>query len=137
ATIDFWRIALRPGKPMLAGMLGATRVVGLPGNPVSAFVCATLFVVPLLRALGGDRDPLPRGVPVRLGVDLEANGPRRDYLRARLTEGVVAPASAQDSAMLRVLADSNVLIIREPFADAAKTGTMVECIVLDTISGVA
>nr|WP_295662592.1 gephyrin-like molybdotransferase Glp [Polymorphobacter sp.] len=137
ATIDFWRIALRPGKPMLAGMLGATRVVGLPGNPVSAFVCATLFVVPLLRALGGDRDPLPRSVPVRLGVDLDANGPRRDYLRARLTEGVVAPASAQDSAMLRVLADSNVLIIREPFADAAKTGTMVECIVLDTISGVA
>ncbi|UAJ09204.1 molybdopterin molybdotransferase MoeA [Glacieibacterium megasporae] len=137
ATIDFWRIALRPGKPMLAGMLGATRVVGLPGNPVSAFVCATLFVVPLLRALGGDLYPLPGSVPARLGVDLEANGPRRDYLRARLIDGVVAPASAQDSAMLRVLADSNVLIVREPYAEATKSGAMVDCIMLDTISSVA
>ncbi|QYE36880.1 molybdopterin molybdotransferase MoeA [Polymorphobacter sp. PAMC 29334] len=137
ATIDFWRIALRPGKPMLAGMLGATRVVGLPGNPVSAFVCATLFVVPLLRALGGDLDPLPCSIPARLGVDLEANGPRRDYLRARLIDGVVAPASAQDSAMLRVLADSNVLIVRELYAEATKSGAMVDCIMLDTISSVA
>jgi molybdopterin molybdotransferase len=137
ATIDFWRIALRPGKPMLAGLLGATRVVGLPGNPVSAFVCATLFVVPLLRALGGDRDPLPGSVPIQLGVDLAANGPRRDYLRAQLADGVVAPASAQDSAMLRVLADSNVLIVRAPLAEAIKKGAMVDCIMLDTISSVA
>jgi molybdopterin molybdotransferase len=137
ATIDFWRIALRPGKPMLAGTMGRMRVVGLPGNPVSAFVCATLFVVPLLRALGGDADPLPRTVPLRLSVDLPANGPRRDYLRAALESGIVAPAAMQDSAMLRVLADSNVLIVRAPFAEATKAGAMVDCIVLDTISGVA
>ncbi len=137
AAIDFWRIALRPGKPMLAGTLGTTRVVGLPGNPVSAFVCATLFVVPLLRALGGDPDPLPRTTPFRLGVDLPANGPRRDYLRAVVDGGCVAPASQQDSAMLRVLADSNVLIVRAPLAEALAAGELVDCIVLDTISGVA
>jgi len=137
AAIDFWRIALRPGKPMLAGSLGGTRIVGLPGNPVSAFVCATLFVVPLLRALGGDPNPLPGSVPFQLGADLVATGPRRDYLRARFERGVVTPYSSQDSAMLRVLADSNVLIVRAPFAEASMAGTLVDCILLDTISGVA
>ena len=137
AEIDFWRIALRPGKPMLAGRLGAARVIGLPGNPVSAFVCATLFVVPLLRALAGDRDPLPRTFAATLGIDLPANGPRRDYIRARLDRGTVTPAAMQDSAMLAVLASSNVLIVRAPFADAIAAGTLVDCIALDTISGVA
>ena len=137
ATIDFWKIALRPGKPMLSGRLGDTRVIGLPGNPVSAFVCATLFVVPLLRALGGDREPLPAMFSARSAVDLPANGPRRDYLRARLVHGAVTPARRQDSAMLHVLADSNVLIVREPNADALSANAMVDCIALDTISGVA
>jgi len=137
AEIDFWKIALRPGKPMLSGQLGGTRIVGLPGNPVSAFVCATLFVVPLLKALGGDRAPLPEPFAARLGVDLTANGPRRDYLRARLADGRVAPFNRQDSGMLHVLADSNVLIRREPGAPPATAGEIVSCIALDTISGVA
>ena len=137
ATIDFWRIALRPGKPMLSGQLGTTRIVGLPGNPVSAFVCATLFVVPLLKRLGGDPAPLPVPVLLPAGVDLPANGPRRDYLRARLAGGGVAPSARQDSAMLHVLAASNVLIVREANAASTKKGTLVPCIALDTISGVA
>ena len=137
ASIAFWRVALRPGKPMLAGRLGRARIVGLPGNPVSAFVCATLFVVPLLKALGGDPDPLPRTFSARLGIGLPANGPRRDYLRAGLAAGAAAPASTQDSAMLATLANSNVLIVRPPLADAIDAGSMVDCIALDTISGVA
>ncbi len=137
AQIDFWKIALRPGKPMLSGRLGGTRIIGLPGNPVSAFVCATLFVVPLLKALGGDHAPLPAVTLLPLSVDLPANGPRRDYLRARLSGGTVSPFTRQDSAMLHVLADSNVLIIREANASILAAGAIVPCIVLDTISGVA
>ncbi len=137
ADIDFWKIALRPGKPMLSGRLGAVRIVGVPGNPVSAFVCATLFIVPLLKRLGGDPAPLPVPVALPAAVDLPANGGRRDYLRARLTGGGVAPAARQDSAMLHVLADSNVLIVREANAPVTTAGTLVPCIALDTISGVA
>ncbi len=137
ATIDFWKIALRPGKPMLSGRLGATRIVGLPGNPVSAFVCATLFVVPLLKTLGGDPQPLPMPFMARAGTCLPANGPRRDYLRARLIDGSVMPFTRQDSAMLHVLADSNVLIIRAPNEPIANKDAVVPCIALDTISGVA
>ena len=137
AAIDFWRIALRPGKPMLAGRLGATRIVGLPGNPVSAFVCATLFVVPLLRRLAGELDPRPVMAKAAAGTALPANGPRRDYLRARLEDSVVTPAGRQDSAMLAVLAASNVLILREAHAPELFVGDIVDCIVLDTISGVA
>ncbi len=137
AEIDFWKIALRPGKPMLSGRLGATRIVGLPGNPVSAFVCATLFIVPLLKRLGGDPAPLPVPFPAPAAVDLPANGGRRDYLRARLEGGEVRPFARQDSAMLHVLADSNVLVIREPNQPLTMAGTLVPCIALDTISGVA
>jgi molybdopterin molybdotransferase len=137
ATIDFWKIALRPGKPMLSGTLGATRIVGLPGNPVSAFVCSTLFVVPLLRALGGDPAPFPVPVMLPAGEDLPANGPRRDYLRARAVHGSVIPSRRQDSAMLHVLATSSALIVREAHAPPLNAGEMVPCIVLDTTSGVA
>ncbi len=104
---------------------------------MSAFVCATLFVVPVLKALGGDRAPLPVPILLPAGVDLPANGPRRDYVRARLAGGAVAPAGRQDSAMLHVLADSNVLIVREPHAPLTTKGTLVPCLALDTISGVA
>lgn len=137
AEIDFWKIALRPGKPMLSGRLGTTRIVGLPGNPVSAFVCATLFVLPLLKALSGEPHPLPLPFMATAGVDLPANGLRRDYLRARLTGGTAQPFARQDSAMLHVLAGSNVLIVREPNAPELLAGTLVACIALDTISGVA
>ncbi|MBV8973133.1 MAG: molybdopterin molybdotransferase MoeA [Sphingomonadaceae bacterium] len=137
AAIDFWKIALRPGKPMLSGRLGATRIVGVPGNPVSAYVCSALFIVPLLKRLGGDPAPLPVPFDAPAATDLPANGGRRDYLRARLADGAVTPSSRQDSAMLHVLADSNVLIVREANAPPAAAGTMVPCLALDTISGVA
>ena len=138
ATIDFWKVALRPGKPMLSGRLGDTRIVGLPGNPVSAFVCALLFVVPLLRRLGGEVDVLPPLFAARLGAALPANGARQDYLRAIVTAGpVVSAATGQDSAMLGVLAGSNALIVRAPFAPAADAGETVFCHALDFVPGVA
>ncbi len=137
ATIDFWKIALRPGKPMLSGTLGGTRIIGLPGNPVSAFVCATLFIVPLLKALSGDPTPLPAISMLPVGVDLPANGPRRDYARARFVDGSLRPFAQQDSAMLHVLADSTILIVREANASILAAGSLVACIALDTISSVA
>jgi molybdopterin molybdotransferase len=138
ADIDFWKVALRPGKPMLSGRLGGMRIVGLPGNPVSAFVCAFLFVVPLLRRLGGDPAPRPPLFAATLGEALPANGPRQDYLRAVATAGpVVVAASRQDSGMLGVLARSNALIVRAPHAPAADAGETMLCHALDFVPGVA
>ncbi len=131
ATIDFWRLALRPGKPMLAGRIGATQVVGLPGNPVSAFVCAQLFVLPMLRRWLGDRAPLPRLAQARAAVAMPANGPRQDYLRGSLVDGVVTPAATQDSSMLRTLADANVLIARPPNAAAIDSGGEIRYLSID------
>lgn len=138
AEIGFWKVALRPGKPMLSGRLGAMRIVGLPGNPVSAYVCAFLFVVPLLRALMGERDVLPPLFAASLGAALPANGPRQDYLRCVATPGpVVTAANRQDSAMLGLLAGSNALIVRLPYAPAADAGETVFCHALDFVPGVA
>jgi molybdopterin molybdotransferase len=126
--LGFWRIAMRPGKPLMHGRIGDMRILGLPGNPVSAIVCAVLFLVPLVRALAGDpdagRDASEAGV---LGGDLKANDNRQDYLRSTVIdrhEGlpVVTPFGRQDSSMLRVLAQSQVLVIRPPFAQAAAAG---------------
>ncbi len=125
-SIDFWRVALRPGKPMLAGRLGATVVLGLPGNPVSVFVTATLFLRPLIAAMAGARDPLPATVRATLSEALPANGPRQDYLRAELTDGVVRVAAIQDSSMLRALARSNCLLLRPPHAPPASAGDSAE-----------
>ena len=137
ADIDFWKVALRPGKPMLSGTLGRLRIVGLPGNPVSAFVCAFLFVLPMLRRMGGDPAPLPYLARARLGAPLAANNGRQDYLRARFENGFVTAAARQDSGMLRTLADSNALIVRSPHAAAAETGAMVDYHPLDFVPGVA
>ncbi|ATY31639.1 molybdopterin molybdotransferase MoeA [Sphingomonas psychrotolerans] len=126
AKIDFWRIALRPGKPMMAGTLGDTIVLGLPGNPVSAFVTALLFVRPLIAHLAGAADPLPRTRTATLGEPLAANGERTDYLRAELRDGRVLASTLQDSAMLQALARASCLIAREPHAPAAQTGEAVE-----------
>ncbi|TGX49622.1 molybdopterin molybdotransferase MoeA [Sphingomonas gei] len=126
ATIDFWRIALRPGKPMMAGRLGYTIILGLPGNPVSAFVTALLFVRPLVAHLAGAADPLPRTRIATLGELLPANGERTDYLRAEIRDGRVLASTLQDSAMLRALARATCLIVREPHAPAAKAGDSVE-----------
>lgn len=126
ATIDFWRVALRPGKPMLAGRLGDTTVLGLPGNPVSAFVTATLFLKPLVAKLAGAADPLPQTRAVPLGEPLPANGARADYLRGELRNGRAYAAPVQDSAMLATLARSTCLIVRPPHAPAAAGGDSAE-----------
>jgi molybdopterin molybdotransferase len=129
-SVDFWRIALRPGKPMMAGRLGQTVVLSLPGNPVSAFVTATLFVRPLIAHLAGAADPLPKPIPAVLGEDLPANGPRIDYLRAAMIDGRVHAAAIQDSSMLLTLARSTCLIVRPPHAPAAAMGDSAEILML-------
>ncbi|MDT8757627.1 molybdopterin molybdotransferase MoeA [Sphingomonas psychrotolerans] len=126
ATIDFWRIALRPGKPMMAGRLGDAIVLGLPGNPVSAFVTALLFVRPLIAHLAGAADPLPRTRSARLGEALPQNGERTDYLRAETRDGRIFVSLLQDSSMLQTLARATCLVLREPHAPAAKIGDSVE-----------
>lgn len=126
AGLDFWKIAMRPGKPLMAGRRGKTVALGLPGNPVSAFVTAFLFLRPLIAAMAGAADPLPRTISLPLAADLPANGPRADYLRARLTENGVAPAGVQDSSALPALALADALIIRPPHAPAAPAGAFAD-----------
>jgi molybdopterin molybdotransferase len=130
ATIDFWRIALRPGKPMMAGRMRDTVVVGLPGNPVSAFVTAELFVKPLIASMAGASHPYPTPIAVPLGEALPANGERTDYLRSELRDGRAYASTIQDSSMLRTLARSTCLIVREPHAAAAVAGDSAEILVL-------
>ena len=127
-TIAFWRIAMRPGKPMMHGRLGALRVIGLPGNPVSAYVCGFLFLVPLIRALSGHTDIHHAHETALLGRDVAANDMREDYLRARLEvrkdgELVATPVDHQDSSLLANLAAARALVIRPPFAPAARAGS--------------
>ncbi|WP_034161319.1 molybdopterin molybdotransferase MoeA [Sphingomonas sp. ERG5] len=125
-SIDFWRIALRPGKPMMAGRIGGTVMLGLPGNPVSAFVTATLFLRPLIAAMGGAADPLPHIMPAILGEALPANDHRQDYLRAETRDGRVFASTIQDSSMLLTLARADCLIARPPHAAAVAAGDLVE-----------
>ena len=129
-TLDFWRIALRPGKPMLAGRRGSMAVVGLPGNPVSAFVTALLFVRPLVAHLAGAADPFPATTHAILGEPLPANGERTDYMRAALVGGRVHVSAVQDSSMLRTLARSQCLVVREPHAPAARAGDSAEILMI-------
>jgi molybdopterin molybdotransferase len=121
-VLSFWRVALRPGRPLMHGRLGAMHVLGLPGNPVSAYVCAFLFLIPLVRRLLGRADLAPPTESARLGSDLAANDERTDYVRATLEGGVATPFPAQDSSMMLNLAKADCLIIREAFAPAAKAG---------------
>jgi len=129
--IAFWKIAMRPGKPMMHGRLGAMRVVGVPGNPVSSYVCTFLFVVPLIRALSGRKVIHSARESALLGRDVGANDQREDYLRARLEERddgtlIATPVNHQDSSLLANLAAAQALLIRAPFAPAAKTGSACE-----------
>ncbi|URW76365.1 molybdopterin molybdotransferase MoeA [Sphingomonas donggukensis] len=130
AALDFWRIALRPGKPMMAGRMRDTVVLGLPGNPVSAFVTSTLFLRPLIAAMAGATLPFPAKLQARLGERLPANGERTDYLRAVLVEGRVHVAAIQDSSMLRTLARSTCLVVRAPHAPKADSGDVVDILML-------
>ncbi len=122
ATLDFWKVAMRPGKPLMAGRLGGAVILGLPGNPVSAFVTAQLFLLPLLRHLGGDPAPLPPIRRLRLAAPLGATGDRADYVRARIAAEGAAPLASRDSAMLAELARADILIARPPHAPPARKG---------------
>jgi molybdopterin molybdotransferase len=128
--VDFWRIAIRPGKPMLAGRLGDAVLLGLPGNPVSAFVTATLLLRPLIAAMAGATDPLPRLLRAALAEPLPANDQRQDYLRATIVDGRVSAAAMQDSSMLATLAHATCLIVRPPHAPSAAIGDIVDILPL-------
>ena len=137
---DFWKIAMRPGKPLMFGMIGPLPVLGVPGNPVSALVCAVLFLRPVLKKMLGSASLEPTFDKARLGSAMGANDEREEYARARLERaadgGLIArPFSAQDSAMQRALAEAGALIRRKPFAPAAPEGAGVEIIRLDTAEG--
>ncbi|WP_332687197.1 molybdopterin molybdotransferase MoeA [Bosea sp. (in: a-proteobacteria)] len=125
--LGFWKIAMRPGKPMMMGRLGAMVALGLPGNPVSSIVCGHLFVTPLIEALLGMAEPeRDRGEPAILAIDLPANDERQDYLRAEfVTEAGkrrVKPFARQDSSMLANLSRAEALVTRPAFAEPAKAG---------------
>jgi molybdopterin molybdotransferase len=125
-ALSFWKVALRPGRPLMHGRLGGMHVLGLPGNPVSAYVCGLLFLLPLMRRLAGRTDLSQASESAVLGCDLPANDERTDYMRARLADGagapVATPYATQDSSMLVPLAGADCLVIREPYAPAAKAG---------------
>jgi molybdopterin molybdotransferase len=130
-AMAFWKIAMRPGKPMMHGRLGSMRVIGVPGNPVSSYVCTYLFVVPLIRALSGNTIVHHQRKTGVLGRDVAANDLREDYLRAIIeerTDGtpVANPVTQQDSSLLANLSRSQGLVIRAPFAPAAKAGSVCE-----------
>ena len=131
-NLSFWRVALRPGRPMMHGQLGGMQVLGVPGNPVSAYVCAFLFLVPLLRRLQGRADIDHPREKARLGRDLPANDERADYLRAILVHDaggpVATPLPDQDSSLMAPLAKAGCLVIREPHAPAAAAGS--DCVIL-------
>jgi molybdopterin molybdotransferase len=126
--LDFWKIALRPGKPMLLAKCAEKLVLGLPGNPVSSAVCAHLFMWPLLRRMQAGTDALAdRTLPAVLGADVPANDMRQDYMRARIArdgEGrlIATPHPVQDSSMQSVLAAADALLIRAPHAPASAAG---------------
>jgi len=132
-TLDFWQIAMRPGKPLMFGKVAGTPMLGLPGNPVSTVVCAVLFLRPMIEAMLG----LPReenGEETgQLAIDLPANDRRQDYLRAKLGRAAdgavtVTPMARQDSSMLSLLSSADALAIRPPNAPAARAGDSIRFI---------
>ena len=138
--VDFWRIAMRPGKPLMFGNLHGVPMIGVPGNPVSSLVCAMVFVLPALHALLAMADPARRkSRQAVLGCALPANDEREDYLRASIAvdeagQQIATPFSKQDSSMLSLLSRADCLAIRPPHAPAAKSGDPVEIVELDTAS---
>jgi molybdopterin molybdotransferase len=122
AQTAFWKVAIKPGKPLLVATRGAAVILGLPGNPVSSFVTAFLFALPLVRASMGDPDPLPRSLTLLAGEALPAIGPRREFLRAVSDGGAVRLAGSQDSSALSALAATDCLIDRPAHAPAAAAG---------------
>ncbi|WP_296037246.1 gephyrin-like molybdotransferase Glp [uncultured Agrobacterium sp.] len=128
-TLDFWRIAMRPGKPLMVGTIGAMQVLGLPGNPVASLVCSLLFLEPLIHKLGHQQHQF-REITVKTATALKANDMRQDYLRARFngTDNGLPIAEVftkQDSSMMKIMAKSNCLIVRPPHAPELPAGA--EC----------
>lgn len=124
----FYKVAMRPGKPLMAGRMGQAAMVGLPGNPVSAMVCGHVFLGPMIRlmlGLGAGRSPR---LTARLARDMDAGGPREHYMRAQVEDGTIEPAPRQDSALLSVLAQANALMIRPAGDGARKAGDVMDYI---------
>ncbi|WP_372572886.1 molybdopterin molybdotransferase MoeA [Ruegeria jejuensis] len=127
---SFYKVLMRPGKPLMAGRLGDAAMIGLPGNPVSAMICGHIFVAPLLRHMQGLPDPLPQMYSATLTKALTENGPRAHYMRAMIDSNGIAAAEDQDSSLLRVLASANALIMRPPQDPAREVGETVSYIPL-------
>lgn len=135
-ALDFWKITMRPGKPLMFGRLGSQRVLGLPGNPVSSLICARLFLVPLIRALLGLEPEPHRPIVGHAAVPLEKNGPRTHYMRATSTTApdgrrLVTPVHSQDSSLMRPLAAADCLIVRPIAAPAVPAGAEVPVLLMD------
>ncbi|WP_022681112.1 molybdopterin molybdotransferase MoeA [Sphingobium bisphenolivorans] len=129
-SLDFWKIRMRPGKPLMAGTLGHSIFLGLPGNPVSAFVTATLFLLPLVRHMAGARSPLPPTTTAVLAAPVPPTGDRDDYLRAYRSPAGIVSVTSQDSAATAALACADCLILRPAHSPAAQAGETVTVIPL-------
>jgi molybdopterin molybdotransferase len=139
-TMDFWRIAMRPGKPLMFAAKDRARVLGLPGNPVSTMVCSLLFLKPAMDRMLGQTGEIVATVPATLAVDVKENDQREDYVRSKLTRSpdgrlTVDPHKLQDSSMLSVLASCDAFMIRPPHDPARKAGDTVQVIDLATLPG--
>jgi len=135
-ALDFWKIAMRPGKPLMFGRLGAQRMLGLPGNPVSSLICARVFLVPLIEALVGLAEPDGGLIAAVAARDIEANGPRAHYMRAttsRARDGrrMATPVASQDSSLLTPLTAADCLIVRAPHVPETPAGGAIEILPLD------
>jgi molybdopterin molybdotransferase len=135
-ALAFWKIAMRPGKPLMFGRLGDARVLGLPGNPVSSLVCTRVFLVPLIRALLGIPPQDARPAQARAAIAIEANGPRQHYMRATTSPGpdglpLATPVRSQDSSLLSPLAEADCLLVRPPNVPALAAGGLVDILPLD------
>ncbi|AZV78146.1 molybdopterin molybdenumtransferase MoeA [Parasedimentitalea marina] len=124
----FYKVAMRPGKPLMAGRMAGSAMVGLPGNPVSAMVCGHIFIAPMIHAMLGLGTDKPTALTATLSAEMPANGPRQHYMRGILQQGQIRAFERQDSALLTVLADANVLLIRPPYDPARAIGSQVDYI---------
>ena len=134
-VLDFWQIAMRPGKPLMVGRFRGTPMIGLPGNPVSTMVCSLLFLKPAIERLSGIEPREPMLQNARLAAPLKANDRRQDYLRAALTRSAdgtleVRPFGKQDSSMMSLLAAADCLVVRPPHAPAVIAGDPVDIMLL-------